>query len=92
MTMLRALLLVAAGFVGGTIAQPLQAQPEGNPFRVGQVVTLWTGDRTVPDCTIEEIRGTFLRCQAPKPDPFRRFPVSVTWYNTAAAASISVDR
>jgi len=69
--------------------QPAQAQQPGAPFEVGQRVTLSYGERTV-HCTIEEIRGAFLRCAVPKPDPFTRFPAGVNWHNTATTESITV--
>jgi hypothetical protein len=58
-----ALLLVLAALVGYAAASgSVQAQAEPWPFSRGEVVTLTLpGDRT-HRCTVEEIKGTFVRC------------------------------
>jgi len=87
---LRALALVLIGLVVGSLVRPLQAQPDGAPFQVGQRLTLSYNVERAIDCSVQEIRGSFLRCAPPKPDPFMKFPVYVTWYNTASTESISI--
>jgi hypothetical protein len=86
---LRAIVLVLIGIVVGSLVRPVHAQPDGGPFQVGQRLTLSYVERGI-DCTVQDIRGTFLRCEAPKPDPFMRFPVYVVWYNTLSTESISI--
>jgi hypothetical protein len=90
MTMtIRAIVLVLIGLVGGSLVRPAHAQPDGALFQVGQRLTLSYVERSI-DCTVQEIRGTFVRCVRPKPDPFMKFPVEVAWYNTASTEFISI--
>jgi hypothetical protein len=90
---LRAIVLVLSGLlVGslvGSLVRPLQAQPDGAPFQVGQRPTLSWVEHSI-DCSVQEIRGTFLRCAPAKSDPFMKAPVYVTWHNTASTESISI--
>ena len=85
----RALFLVLIGLVVGSLVRPVQAQPDGAPFQVGQRLTLSYVERSV-DCTVGEIRGTFVRCVPPRPDPFMKTPVYVTWHNAASTESLSI--
>jgi len=41
------------------------------------------------DCTLLEIRGSFL-CELTKPDTFSRVPSHVTWYNIATVQSVYI--
>ena len=77
------------GVVVGSFVRPVSAQPTGNPIDVGQRMTLSWNERSV-DCTVQEVRGPFVRCAVPTPDPFSRSPRHTTWYNTAVVESISV--
>ena len=88
---LRALFLVLIGLVGGSLVRPVQAQPDGAPFEVGQRLTLSYVEHSI-DCTVQEIRGTFVRCVPPKPDPFMKYPAYVTSHNAASTESISIRR
>ena len=86
---LRALVLVLIGLAVGSLVRPLQAQPDAGPFQLGQRVSLSYGERSA-ECTVQEIRGTFLLCAPPKPDPFMKGPAYLTWYNIASTESISI--
>jgi hypothetical protein len=59
-------------------------------FQVGQRLTLSYIDERSIDCTIVEIRGSFVRCDQPKPDTFSRVPPYVTWYHLATTRSVSI--
>jgi hypothetical protein len=90
MTMtIRAIVLVLIGLAVGSLVRPVQAQPDGALFQVGQRVTLSYAEHSI-DCTVQEIRAPFMRCVRPKPDPFLNTPTEVAWYNTASTVSISI--
>jgi hypothetical protein len=86
---LRVIALVLIGLAVGSLMRPVQAQPDGPPFQVGQRLTLYYVEHSI-DCTVQEIRGVFLRCVVQKPDAFNRSPVYVNWYNTATVESIAI--
>ena len=88
MTTARVIVLVLIGVALGSVTPPVQGQTEVVPFVVGQRLTLTFGDRSV-SCRVVETRGSFVRCEV-KPDPFRRFPAQVTWYNIATVTEVSV--
>ena len=83
------LFIALVGFVVGSFGRPVSAQPTTNPIDLGQRMTLSWNERSV-DCTVQEVRGTFVRCAIPTADPFNRSPRYATWYNTAVVESISV--
>lgn len=81
-----------AGVVVGSLIRPVLAQPAqltANPIEVGQRMTLSWVERSA-DCTVQEVRGTFVRCAIPPPDPFSRGARYTTWYNTASVESLSI--
>ena len=78
------------GFVVGSLVRPVQAQLNVDPpFQVAQRVSLSYGEPTI-DCTVQEIRGTFLLCAPAKPDPFMKFPAYATLHNIASTENISI--
>ena len=88
--MLPALVLVLIGLAVGTMIRPVEAQTDSSPFQIGQRLILsYVNDRTFT-CTLAEVRGSFVRCEQSKPDPFMRFPAEVNWYNIATTSSIAV--
>jgi hypothetical protein len=86
---IRAIVLVLIGLAVGSLVRPVQAQPDSAPFQIGQRLTLSYVERSI-DCTVQEIRGAFVRCVRPKPDPFTKVPVEVAWYNAASTEFISI--
>ena len=91
MTTIRALVLILIGVAVGSLIQSVHAQTDVVLFQVGQRVTLsYDLEHSSTDCTILEIRGSFVRCEQPKPDAFSRFPPYVTWYHLATVRSVSI--
>jgi len=91
-TMLTALVLVLIliGVAVGSLIRPVDAQTDVVLFQVGQRLTLSYIDERSIDCTLLEIRGSFVRCEQPKPiNTFNRGPV-VTWYHLATVRSVSI--
>ena len=75
MTTIRALVLILIGVAVGSLIRTVHAQTDVVLFQVGQRVTLsYDLEHSSTDCTILEIRGSFVRCEQPKPDAFSRFP------------------
>ena len=90
MTTLRALVLILIGVAVGSLIRSVQAQTDVVLFQVGQRLTLsYTDERSI-DCTVLEIRGSFMRCEQPKADTFSRVPSYVTWYNIATVRSVYI--
>jgi hypothetical protein len=56
--------LLALAAIGGYAAgtTPVQAQADGLPFQVGDVVALSFQDKVQRQCRIAEVRGMFARC------------------------------
>ena len=90
MTTIRVLVLILIGVAVGSLIRSVHAQTDVVLFQVGQRLTLSYSDERSVDCTILEIRGAFMRCDQPKPDPFMRFPPYVTWHNVATVRSVSI--
>ena len=90
MATIRALVLILIGVAVGSLIRTVHAQTEIVLFQVGQRLTLSYTDERSLDCTILEIRGSFVRCEQPKPDPFSRFPSQVNWYNVATLRSVYI--
>ena len=91
MTTSRALVLILIGVAVGSLIRTVHAQTDVVLFQVGQRLTLSYIDERSIDCTLLEIRGSFLRCEPPKlPDRFTRGPSYVTWYHLATIRSISI--
>ena len=81
MTTIRALVLILIGVAVGSLIRTVHAQSDVVLFQVGQRLTLSYIDQHSIDCTLLEIRGSFVRCEQPKPpDTFTRFSSDVTWY------------
>ena len=89
MKTVRVIVLMLVGIAIGSLIRPVQGQTNAVFFLIGQRLTLSYGDRTV-DCTVAEIRGSFVRCEQVKPDPFTRFPNHTTWHNIATVMSVSI--
>ena len=88
----RAMFLIFVGLVVGSLLRPVfaqPAQPSIGVIEIGQRLTIDWRDRSV-DCTVQEVRGIFVRCATPEPSPFGRTPNYTVWHNTAVATSISV--
>ena len=90
MTMIRALVLILIGVAVGSLIQSVHAQTDVVLFQVGQRLTLSYIDERSIDCTLLEVRGSFMRCEEPKPDTFSRVPSYVTWYNIATIRSVYI--
>jgi hypothetical protein len=91
--MLPVVVLVLIGLAVGTMIRPVEAQTDSSLFQVGQRLTLWYSDeRSSIDCTHLEIRGSFVRCESPKPtNTFNRGPSQLTtWYHLATVRSVSI--
>lgn len=57
-------LLVLAAFAGyASAVNPVQAQAEQLPFSSGEVITLTLRGGGTHRCSVEEIKGTFVRCR-----------------------------
>jgi hypothetical protein len=61
------IVLVAAVAVGASVTagRPAFAQNDAFPFRAGDTVEFTYGGGGTHTCRIEEIRGTFARCERP---------------------------
>ena len=91
MKTIRALVLILIGVAVGSLMRSVHAQTDVVLFKVGQRLTLsYDVEHSSADCTILEIRGAFMRCEQPKPDPFAQFPSYVTWYHLATVRSVSI--
>ena len=92
MTTIRALVLIRIGLAVGSLMRSVHAQTDVVLFQVGQRLNLlYISDEHSIDCTILEVRGSFVRCEPPKPpDTFTRFPTDVTWCNIATVRSVSI--
>ncbi len=74
-------LLVLASAVGAYAAQGKTTEkPEGLPFKVGDALTVRYSPGQDRECRVEEIRGTFVRCEQGR--------VFETWLNISQATSI----
>ena len=87
---LRALVLLFIGLIAGSLMRPVEAQTSTSPFQVGQSLVISLVNEGTVGCVIAEKRGDWVSCDPGKPDPFRRGPAEVSWYNIAAAVSITV--
>ena len=83
-------MLILIGVAVGSLMRSVHAQTDVVLFQVGQRFTLSYANEDSIDCTLIEIRGSFLRCEQPKPDTFSRFPLYVSWYNVATVRSVSI--
>ena len=91
MTTTRALLLILIGVAVGSLIRSVHAQTDVVLFRVGQRLILSYIDQHSIDCTLLQIRGSFVCCEQPKPpDAFTRVPSDVTWYQIATVRSVSI--
>ena len=90
MTTIRALVLILIGLAVGSLMRSVHAQTDVVLFQVGQRLTLSYIDERSIDCTLLEVRGSFMRCEQPKPDTFGRVPSYVTWYNIATIRSVYI--
>jgi hypothetical protein len=91
MTTIRALVLILIGVAVGSLIRSVHAQTEVVLFQVGQRLTLSYVDERSIDCTLLEVRGSFVRCEQPKPiDTFNRGPYLNTWYHLATVRSVSI--
>jgi hypothetical protein len=90
MTTIRALVLILIGVAVGSLIRSVDAQTDVVLFQVGQRLTLSYIDERSIDCTILEIRGSFVRCDQPKPGTFSRSPTYVTWHHLATVRSVSI--
>jgi len=86
---IRALVVLLIGLVVGSLMRPVEAQPSGSPFIVGQNVVLSLVNEGTINCVIVEKRAEWIRCDPGTPDPFRRGPAEVSWYNLGIAISVS---
>jgi hypothetical protein len=86
---IRALVVLLIGLVVGSLMRPVEAQPSGSPFIVGQNVVLSLVNEGTINCVIVEKRADWIRCDPGTPDPFRRGPAEVSWYNLGIAISVS---
>ena len=86
---IRALVVLLIGLVVGSLMRPVEAQPPGSPFVVGQNLVLSLVNEGTINCVVVEKRGDWVRCDAGTPDPFRRGPAEVSWYNLAIAISVT---
>jgi hypothetical protein len=81
-----------AAYVAGS--RPVQAQSEQSPFSSGDVLTLtFPGGATQP-CTIEDVKGTFVRCGTGQRQPLsigqRERPEE--WVNLSQVQEVSRRR
>jgi hypothetical protein len=90
MMTIRALVLILIGVAIGSLMRSVHAQTDVGLFQVGQRLTLSYIDEHSIDCTLLDIRGSFLRCEQPKPDTFSRVPSYVTWHNIATVRSVYI--
>ena len=90
MTTIRALVLILIGVAVGSLIRTVHAQTDVALFQVGQRLTLSYIDERSIDWTVLEIRGSFVRCEQPKPDTFTRVPSHVIWYNIATLRSVYI--
>jgi hypothetical protein len=91
MATIRALVLILIGVAVGSLIRSVHAQTDVALFQVGQRLTLSYIDERSIDCTLLEIRGSFVRCEQPKPsNTFNRGPSYVTWYHIATVRSVSI--
>jgi hypothetical protein len=91
MTTIRALVLILIGVAVGSLIRSVHAQTDVVLFQVGQRLTLSYVDERSIDCTLLETRGSFVRCEQPKPpNTFNRGPSYVTWYHIATVRSVSI--
>ena len=86
---IRALVVLLIGLVVGSLVRPVEAQPSGSPFIVGQNLVLTLVNEGTINCAVVEKRGDWVRCDPGNPDPFRRGPAEVSWYNLAIAISVT---
>jgi hypothetical protein len=86
------LVLILIGAAVGSPVRPVDAQTDVVLFQVGQRLTLSYIDERSIDCTVLEIRGSFVRCEQPKPmNTFSRGPSHLTtWYHLATVRSVSI--
>jgi hypothetical protein len=77
-------LLVLASAAGAYAAQGKPTEkPEGLPFKVGDALTLRYSPGQDRECRVEEIRGTFVRC-----DHARAIEM---WLNISQATAIELS-
>jgi len=86
---IRALVVLLIGLVVGSLVRPVEAQPSGSPFVAGQNLVLSLVNEGTVNCVVVEKRGDWVRCDPGTPDPFRRGPAEVSWYNLAIAISVT---
>ena len=86
---IRPLVVLLIGLVVGSLVRPVEAQPSGSPFIVGQNLVLALVNEGTINCAVVEKRGDWVRCDPGNPDPFRRGPAEVSWYNLAIVISVT---
>jgi hypothetical protein len=82
------LLLLLVGVLGWRLSSTVEAQNTVRPFDVGDTITLTYADNgTYHDCQVAEVRGIFLRCEAPARSQSREY-----WINFSTLKGFDVKR